>query len=259
MPSGSDLLWHADADADIDNNTDFNGEDTLYWGKEVTSGDWSRLSIVNDPIGVYGDVYSAYLTQADLAAGDNRAEFAQAYLGDGNTKLKLGIPDSAAGSTEDIYMGWRSLFGSDVLIDPDTANNGNWLQLKGDSSCGGPAIGLTIKYGHLTLRSEQYLIEYDKIAWNGPLMADVADADWHDFVLHVRFSKDASVGYLEVWFDGVAQTMSNGQTRIYFPTMCPNDTYVYPKMGTYSMDGGNPQHLIESPRIGLTYASAVPR
>ena len=42
------------------------------------------------------------------------------------------------------------------------------MQLKGDSSCGGPAVGLTIKYGRLTLRSERYLTATDGVAWRGP-------------------------------------------------------------------------------------------
>ena len=56
--------------------------------------------------------------------------------------------------------------------------------------------------------------------------------------------------------------MNNSENRINVPTVCPNDTYVYPKLGVYSMDvaeGTGPRHLIESPRIGTTYNSVVPR
>ena len=135
------------------------------------------------------------------------------------------------------------------------------MQLKGDSSCGGPAIGLTIKHGRLTLRSERYLTATDGVAWNGPSMSSLLDGRWHDFTLHVQFAKDAS-GYLEVWLDGVRQTMVNGATRINLPTMCPADTHVFPKLGVYGMDhgtGGGPVHWIESPRIGTSYAAVVPR
>jgi hypothetical protein len=121
---------------------------------------------------------------------------------------------------------------------------------------------MTIKYGRLTLRSERYLAEYDNIAWNGPEMSALLDDEWHDMVMHVYFSLDSTVGYLECWLDAVQQTMSNGQTRIHFPTICTaEDTYIYPKMGVYGMDegiGAGPHHWVESPRIGLSYEAVAP-
>jgi hypothetical protein len=247
-------VWHADADRDSDA-----GSRTLFWKKE--SSTTSRLGIVDDPTGQFGKVYRAYLTPNDITSDANRAEFSQALLGDGDTKLRLANDVTPRGSTQNIWFGWRSLFGSDLVIADGHSNDGNYMQLKGDSSCGGPAIGMTVKYGRLTLRSERYLTEYRNIAWNGPKMSTLLGS-WHSFVLHVQFSKDASIGYLEVWLDGSRQTMSNGQTRIYFPTVCPDDTYVYPKLGVYGMDvavGAGPVHWIESPRIGTSYESAAPR
>jgi hypothetical protein len=249
-------MWHADADTDFDF-----GDNTLYLDKQVDSGVMSRLSIVNDPKGLHGKVYKASLLADEINDGENRAEFSEALMGDADTELELGVDSSAAGSTKEIYFGWKSLFGGDVAIDEGSSNDGNYLQLKGDSSCGGPAIGMTIKYGRLTLRSEKYLTEYDGRAWNGPLFSSLMNMQYHSFVLHVRFSKDASEGFLEVWLDGVRQTMSNGKDRIHFPTMCPNDTFVYPKLGVYGMDvgiGAGPSHWFESPRIGATFESVRP-
>ena len=249
-------MWHADADADSDAGTT-----TRFWTKEVASDDMSRLSVVDDPTGQFDKVYEAHLTPAEIEDGFKRAEFAQALLGDGSTKLRLGVADTPLGSTENIWFGWRSLFGSDVAIDDGHKNDGNYMQLKGDSSCGGPTIGMTIRFGRLTLRSEQHLEEFDHAAWNGPRMSTLLGS-WHSMVLHVQFSKDATVGYLEAWFDGRRQIMSNGEDRIYFPTVCPDDTYVYPKLGVYGMDegiGDGPEHWFESPRIGTTYEAVAPR
>ena len=254
--AGVEALWHADADADVDSGTT-----TRFWTKEVASEDMSRLAIVDDPTGQFGKVYRARLTPSEIEGGFKRAEFSQALLGDGRTKLRLADEDAPEGSPRDVWFGWRSLFGSDIVADSDHPNDGNYMQLKGDSSCGGPAVGLTIKYGRLTLRSELHLEERDHAAWNGPQMSDLAGS-WHTLVLHVELSKDAAVGYLEFWFDGRQQTMSNGESRIHFPTVCPNDTYVYPKLGVYGMDsaiGAGPQHWFESPRLGTSYESVVPR
>lgn len=253
-PTATAPMWHADADADSDA-----GDHTSFWKKEVTSGDMTKLSIVDDPKNLYGKVYMAYLTPAEIASDNKRAEWAQALLGDGNTKLKLANDTTPKGSTQEIYFGWKSLFGSDLVIDPSHSNDGNFMQLKGDSSCGGPAVGMTIRFGKLVLRSERELVEYQQSAWVGPDITSLYGT-WQDFVLHVKFAKD-NTGYLEVWHNNQPQIMTNGQTRIYFPTVCPNDTYIYPKLGVYGMDigtGTGPHHWIESPRIGTTFDSVKP-
>lgn len=250
-------MWHADPEIDV-----ASGNRTKFFRRQVTNDNFERLVIVDDPKGIYGKVYRANLTPEDINSDVNRAEFYQALLGDSSTRLKLANDSTPKGSTQDIWFGWRSLFGKDVAVSSGRSNDGNYMQLKGDSSCGGPTVGLTIKYGHLTLRSEQYLTEHRNIAWNGPQMADILDDKWHTFVLHVRFSKDASIGYIEFWLDGERQQMVNGQDRIYFPTVCQDDTYVYPKMGVYAMDyaiGAGPVHWFDSPRIGTSYDSVVPR
>ena len=251
-----DVFWHADADRDVDL-----GDRTNFFGKHVASERWDRLTIVDDPTGRFGRVYQAGLSPEDLEAGDDRAELVGARLGEGEAELLLGVDHTSQGSTRDVWIGWRSLFGRDVVVDEDHPNDGNYMQLKGDSDCGGPAIGLTIKSGRLTLRSERYLVATDGVAWKGPPMSELLDGSWHAFVLHVRFAKDG-VGGLEVFLDGRRQLMTNGRMWIRFPTMCPRDRYVRPKFGVYSMDDGfgtGPRHWIESPRIGDSYQAVAPR
>lgn len=250
------VLWHADADRDVDL-----GDRTLFFRKHAASERWDRLAIVDDPTGRFGRVYLAGLSPQDLDGGDDRAELAGALLGDGETELLLGVGDTSKGPTRDVWLGWRSLFGRDVVVDEDHPNDGNYMQLKGDSDCGGPTIGLTIKAGRLTLRSERYLEPTDGVAWEGPPMAELLDGSWHAFVLHVRFAADGA-GELEVFLDGRRQLMTNGRNWIRFPTMCPADRYVRPKFGVYSMDegtGSGPRHWIESPRIGTSYLAVAPR
>jgi hypothetical protein len=253
-PTYPAALWHANADTDTsaDNSTETN-----YWKKEVTSSIWSRLRIVNDPLGQYGKVYYANITAADIAAGNKRAEWRGAYNGSGgNADNQIKFAESQ-NLPQNLYMGWRSLFGPDLALN-NNENDGNFMQLKGDSSCGGPAVGITVRYNRLSIRA----IDGDYLAWDGPLMTTLMNNQWHSFVLHVNFSKDASTGYVELWLDGQPQTMANGQTRIYVPTVCPNDTHVFPKFGTYGMDVGKgvgPEHWVESPRIGTSYQSVVPR
>jgi hypothetical protein len=243
-PAGGQLLWFANADTDTDA-----GSQTGFWRKEVTSGIWSRLSIVDDPLGLYGKVYRANLTAADIEAGDNRAEWRGSYVN--GSSITFGTHG------QELWYGWRSMFGGDVAL-TGSENDGNWMQLKGDSSCGGPAVGFTIRYNRLAVRT----IDGDFLAWDGPAMASLMDGSWHDFLLHVRYGKPGTdLGYLELTLDGVPQAMANGQTRIPVPTMCPDDTHVRWKLGAYSMDvgvGAGPIHWTADPKIGTSAAAVTP-
>ena len=78
----------------------------------------------------------------------------------------------------------------------------------------------------------------------------------------IWLSKNANTGFVEAWLDGVTQTFVDGSRRYYVATMCPDDAYVYLKMGYYR--GNHPEyppgtHWFESPRLGSTYNSVVPR
>jgi Polysaccharide lyase/PKD domain len=72
--------------------------------------------------------------------------------------------------------------------------------------------------------------------WTGPV---VQPDRWYDLLLHIKFSDDPSIGFVELWLDGTMQTMANGSQRRYGPTSEPclnggcSSSYVYPKMGIY--------------------------
>jgi hypothetical protein len=69
---------------------------------------------------------------------------------------------------------------------------------------------------------------------------------WYTFVWHIRFSMNPAVGYVEMWVDGVRQTMTGGGERRYGPTAspcyppnpatCPS-SIIYPKLGIYRSSG----------------------
>ena len=56
--------------------------------------------------------------------------------------------------------------------------------------------------------------------WRSPTALTGA---WHDFVIRIFFHRDPNMGFVELWVDGVPQTMANGQTRIYYPTLNPSE------------------------------------
>jgi hypothetical protein len=48
-------------------------------------------------------------------------------------------------------------------------------------------------------------------------------------VIHVRHSQSGSVGFVELWVDGLRQTMANGASRVYHRTLF--DAFNSPKLG----------------------------
>lgn len=67
------------------------------------------------------------------------------------------------------------------------------------------------------------------IAWPGSGFR----GKWMDVVLHVKFSTDPAVGFVEVWLNGTQRSLSGGVLRKYAATLDPNGEPSYPKLGYY--------------------------
>lgn len=82
------------------------------------------------------------------------------------------------------------------------------------------------------------------IYWqSAPLQAD----RWYDLTYRVKLSRDSGVGFVEVWLDGVQQTLSNGQARAYGQTIQTPQTYI--KAGIYRSKSSTGTSLVEHDSI----------
>jgi hypothetical protein len=80
--------------------------------------------------------------------------------------------------------------------------------------------------------------------WQGaPLDPD----RWYDLIYRVNLSQDPATGFVEVWLDGVQQTLINGQTRIYGQTIQAAQTYI--KAGIYRSQSTTGTSLVEHDAI----------
>ena len=68
---------------------------------------------------------------------------------------------------------------------------------------------------------------------------------WHTFVYHEKWSTSETDGYVEVWYDGTMQTLTNGSTR-YPAAWCISGSTSYCKWGIYRSGSGG--------AIGTAYA-----
>lgn len=70
---------------------------------------------------------------------------------------------------------------------------------------------------------------------------------WFDLVYRVRLSQNPGVGFVEVWLDGVRQTLVSGQTRVYGQTIQAAETYL--KAGIYRSKSSSGTSVVEHDEI----------
>jgi hypothetical protein len=161
----------------------------------------NRLSVVRSPMRQGGYAAKFSVADSDVAPAtptdDPRAQLNSPFL-------------SRAG--DDQYFGWSTLFPANF---PDVPRSGFFVffQWHGPPWHGSPRLGFNVAGGRIFFgRDRQY--GYDK-----PWSTRLVRGRWHDFVLHVKWSKDPRVGFVELWFHGHRQRFRNGAARLYMATL----------------------------------------
>jgi len=148
------------------------------------------------------------------------------------------------------FIGWRS-----KLTMPQS--------LTTNAVCQWKAYGATLLQNYpvvmKTLNGRIALEQYNPssnggrtLLWSTPFVPET----WHRFVLSIKVSPDVSGGYVEFWFDGVQQTLSNGSTRFTCRTL--DGDYCDPKWGVYGAMGTEAINEVDSLRIGTTESVVQP-
>jgi hypothetical protein len=70
---------------------------------------------------------------------------------------------------------------------------------------------------------------------------------WYDLVYRVKLSRSSSTGFVEVWLNGVQQSLANGQTRSYGQTIQAAQTYL--KTGIYRSKTSTGTSVVEHDAI----------
>jgi hypothetical protein len=163
----------------------------------------------------------------------------------------------------DLYIGFSAFFpaGFPSVCTPGRA--GCFMQLMevyGRPWGGAPPIGVLVS-GRRIFLSTHVAGEI----WTAPEPIPYGTA-WSDFVIHVRFDTRASVGFVELWFDGIQRRFKNGSTRFYESTLQPGVNWdgIHPNaLYLQQYRGANPQMgtltLYETgAKVGTSYASVAP-
>jgi len=244
---------------------------SLIWNGDLSVGDTSQYSYVqqctgsNPPKGVTvvsSPVHPGYAYSSRFTVSDHSVTANCPILG------SAGHPNANAQSPglfmpgDDAYVGFSTYFPSSFPNNVCTPWVPMcWMQIMeiyGQPYGGVPPIAMYVIGDRLALDDSPSPI------WTSS--RNITKDAWQDVVLHVSFSADPHVGYVELWLDGAQQTFANGKTRYYQATLKPGDNWdgihanrLYldqyrgprPAMGTVTLYHG-------AAKVAQTYAQAAP-
>lgn len=167
-----------------------------------------------------------------------------------------GVPDYIE-EGDDLYIGW-SMDLSKVPVSTATCWNvlTQFKQRTEAGAGGSPPVAVQISGSGDRLRFSRNLPPAQDY-WSDA--AASYRTPWTDFVAHVKFHRSATVGFVQLWVNGVQKTLLNGQTQMAAQTMDPGGTgRSYLKFGLYRSDTctTTAQTVLNGVRVGPTYADA---
>lgn len=217
-PSG--VVWSAD----------FERGDLGEWdGMQRVDND--RLQVVGAPVRSGRHAVRALVRQGDdpIDASGNRAELVK-------------MTDEAPGS--EYFYRWSTLFPKDFPSEKHWQLFTQWHQ---EADTGSPPVEF-YAYGEeirLNIGGDP-----GTLVWRAPLVRE----RWHDFVFHVRWSADAEVGFVELYYDG-RLVLPRRQIATQFTGMRN-----YLKVGLYRDEAVEPDGVVyhDGWVMGRTLASVWP-
>jgi hypothetical protein len=231
----------------------------LVWSGDFSTGDLSQWGYVQDCPGSIKVV-------PNPAGSGNVAQFSVS-----DQDIHTNCPLLQPGTNPNAFLASRQLFhnGDDMYISlseyfpvgfPSTTNWFQVAELYGQPYGGSPPLGIDVAGNNLVL-SRDATHGYDT-PWKTPIQQGV----WQNLVLHVKFSPDPAVGFVEIWDNGVQQTFSDGTQRLMMDTLIPGINWNSPngtnalfldqyRSGSASM--GTVTEYAGPTKVGTTFASVT--
>lgn len=227
------------------NPDDADIEDAVLWDGDAAKGFAATMLLANyDPAGVGSittvtDPVYGYKFVFDKPAESRRVE-------------AHGVKGFRAAEGQTIYIGWVSKV---TLPANETCNA--FFQWKAYGSGMMQNYPLVIKSLAGELVFEQYNPGENgknvrNTVWKTPIVTD----QWHSYVIKIHVTKDVTKGYIEFWYNGKQQTLSNGTKRFYCRTL--DAEYCDPKWGVYGAKNVYMKNEVARLKIGTTYKSVKP-
>ncbi|RKG63922.1 carbohydrate-binding protein [Corallococcus sp. CA054B] len=204
LPSlaAAEIVWRGDFET---------GNRSQYSKEQMVSSD--RLQVVTSPVSE-----GKYALKATVKQGDDPINSS------GNRNELVYLSNEKVGS--EYWYRWKVMFANDF---PSVDAWQLFTQWHHDGCCGSPPIEFFVK-GELI----RLTLNDSGTVWSTALKRGA----WQEFIFHVKWSPDSSVGYVELWHNGVqvlkktyAKTMFSGQNN-------------YLKLGLYRADTIKPVGVV---------------
>lgn len=219
----SGLVYSAPAAAEVVWKGDFESDLLSQYSKLQTMGP-DRLQLVDSPVREGSKALRVEVRKGDdpINASGNRNEL-----------VKF---DGAAEGTE-FYYAWSTLWPEDYPMTP------NWqvfMQWHHSGNGGAPPVRFVL--GCSAADCGEPMPDTMFFIVNGKTqlkMGPITRGSWHDFVLHIKWSADPNVGFVELWYDGKL-VLPKTQVRTMFSSADTN----YLKMGLYRDEAVSPTAVL---------------
>lgn len=163
---------------------------SVVWKGDLETGNlsqWSaeqsvssnRLLVVTSPVRE-----GRYALKTTVRQGDNPIKAS------GNRNELVYLSRETSGS--EYFYKWSTLFPASFPSSPKWALFTQWHQ---EGHSGSPPLELYVVNDRLNLRVGG---SSGKVVWTAPMQRD----HWNDFILHVKWSSDKKVGFIELYHDG---------------------------------------------------------
>ena len=203
---------------------DFNTGDLSQWSGHQNLRSYS-LTTVSSPARE-----GAYAARFEVRRGDD--PLCAAGWGCYGDRSEVQMSTGEAEGQERWYS-WSTMIGADFPRTTAWQVVSQWHA----NAEGSPPIGFYAENDDLVLRFHRHSGPGQLInivnAWRGSLRR----GSWQDIRLHVKWSASDSVGFVELWINGVAQSFDTGGTRRYIRNLYPGGYGNYFKQGLYRQAG----------------------
>jgi hypothetical protein len=231
----------------------------LVWSGNFSTADLSQWGYVQDCPGsikvVPNPAGSGNVAQFSVSDQDIHANCP--LLQPGTSPNAFLISPQLFHNGDDMYISFSEYF---PVGFPSTATWFQVAELYGQPYGGSPPLGVYVVGNNLVL-GRDVTHGYDA-PWKAPIQQGV----WQNIVLHVKFSPDPTVGFVEIWDNGVHQTFTDGTQRLMMDTLIPGINWNSPngtnalfldqyRSGSASM--GTVTEYAGPTKVGMTYASVT--
>jgi hypothetical protein len=152
-----------------------------------------------------------------------------------------------------VYVGWRSRVQTPIT---STWNGIYQAKCHGTHVADQPLV-FSVKSGNLTLENHEDIggQEVSHDVWRTTLPGS---GTWFSIVMKIHYSESRTDGSVQLWYNGVLQTMLDGQTISHGQTWDGSDNVMHWGIYRRSSINGTEIHYVYKPRIATTFAEVDP-